>query len=322
MKKSHILFAGTMVWFILSAAGCKNGFATKANSMDINSDTRAYAEQQFNAAYEEIHSLVNSKCRSAAAEDVDPEDMSTWSDADKLEAMAWLGILQDNASETEKLVKDLGIYKDVMNIVKKYDLENCVEIRNTAAQDPSRSISKTTVANSTKTGDIFLSHSYDSSQNGSSVAMLNALTRGYYKHAGVIDKRISGDACILSASNNNDHFDKNKDSGLGAVGYEYISSWTSSGIAVGVARVKNATTSQCNAALDAGKKFIGKPYGLNLDRSSDSSFYCSKVVYRSWLTQGYDLEYNTWYFARGLFVTPQDLYDDSDTIYVCGDKPQ
>ena len=151
--------------------------------------------------------------------------------------------------------------------------------------------------------------------------MLNTLTRGYYKHSGIYDERISSDACILSASNNNDHYKKGESEGVGAVGYEYMSEWTKTDKAVGVVRVKNATDEQCKLALNEGRKWLGKPYGLSLNRKSDDSFYCSKVVYRCWLSQGYDLEYTTWYFAPGLFVTPQDLYDDSDTYFVFGDKP-
>lgn len=320
MKKTLSMLVSAAC-ILLSFVSCKNNFAD-VDKIVVTPETRSYAEKQFAAANDAFRNLVESKCRSVSQDQIDPEDYSTWSPADRLEAAAWLGILNDDAEETIKIAKEYGIYKELMDIVKEYDLENCVNIRNAAARNAARSVTKEQIKNSL-TGDIFLSHSYDSSQAGSSVALLNTLTRGYFKHAGIMDKRRSSDSdyCILSASNNNDHFKKGVSSGLGAVGYESMTTWSDSGIAVGAVRVKNTTAAQCNAALDAGKNWLGKPYGLSLDRDSNSSFYCSKVVYRCWLSQGRDLEYNTWYFWRGLFVTPQDLYDDSDTTYVFGDKP-
>lgn len=321
MKKTLSMLVSAAC-ILLSFVSCKNNFAD-VDKIVVTPETRSYAEQQFAAANDAFRNLVESKCRSVSQDQIDPEDYSTWSPADRLEAAAWLGILNDDAEETIKIAKKYGIYKELMDIVKEYDLENCVNIRNAAARNAARSVTKDKIKNSSKTGDIFLSHSYDSSQAGSSVALLNTLTRGYFKHAGIMDKRQEAisDYCILSASNNNDHFKKGVSSGLGAVGYESKTKWSDSGIAAGVVRVNNTTPAQCNAALDYGAKFLGKPYGLSLDRDSNSSFYCSKVVYRCWLSQGRDLEYNTWYFWRGAFVTPQDLYDDSDTSFVFGDKP-
>lgn len=323
MKKTLLILVSAAC-ILLSFVSCKNNFAD-VDKIVVTPETRSYAEQQFAAANDAFRNLVESKCRSVSQDQIDPEDYSTWSPADRLEAAAWLGILNDDAEETIKIAKEYGIYKELMDIVKEYDLENCVNIRNAAARNAARSVTKEQIKNLSKTGDIFLSHSYDSSQAGSSVALLNTLTRGYFKHAGIIDKRriSASDYCILSASNDNDHFNKANSSltNLGAVGYESTKKWSDSGIAVGVVRVNNTTAAQCNAALDAGKNWLGIKYGLTSARDSNSNFYCSKVVYRCWLSQGRDLEYNTWYFLRGAFVTPQDLYDDSDTTFVFGDKP-
>lgn len=325
MKKIHTLICGTMFCVMFSFSACN--LVTNGEKSVVTPEQRSYAENQINNAYNEIHEILNNKARSVSSE-INPEDSTTWTLADRLEAAAWSDLLNDSFDETEKLAKETGVYDIILDIVKKYDVENCVKIRDAAAtssaeNSSARTISKETIAAYTKTGDIFLSHSDNSSQYGSTVAVLNALTRGYYKHSGIIDRRRTGDACILSASNNNDHFKNGVDSGLGAVGYEYISVWT--GIEdrkVGVIRVKNATETQCNTALDAGKAWLGKPYGFSLDRNSDSQFYCSKVVYRCWLAAGYDLEYTSTFFPRGPFVTPQDLYDDADTVFVCGTSPE
>lgn len=320
MKKNVFFLVTAFCCLCCFTVSCDNKITVDENPVVISTESRSYAEQQFAAANDAFRNLVESKSRSVSEAEIDPEDYSTWPLADRLEAAAWLGILNDDSEETIRIAKEYGVYEDLMDIVKEYDLENCVKIRNSAARSAARSITSSTVSSSAKTGDIFLSHSYDSSLAGSSVALLNTLTRGYYKHSGIYDKRIKGDACVLSASNNNDHFKKGESEGLGAVGYEYMSDWTKTDKAVGVVRVKNATEDQCKSALDKGKDWLGKPYGLSLNRKSDDTFYCSKVVYRCWLSQGFDLEYNTAWFWRGLFVTPQDLYDDSDTVFVCGDK--
>ena len=311
----------TLLSFIFCTISCNNPITEKNNTIDISPEARSYAEQQFSDANNAFRNLVESKCRSVAPETINPEDSSTWAPADRLEAAAWTGILNDDPKETIKLVKEYGLYDDLMKIIKDYDLENCVQIRNDGARNAARSITTSQINSSSKTGDIFLSHSYDSSHAGASVALLYALTKGYYKHAGVMDKRRTSDYCILSASDENDHFTKGVDEGLGAVGYESKAKWSSSGLAVCLMRVKNVTETQCNNALDYGKQFLGKPYGLTTTRDSNDSFYCSKVVYRCWLSQNRDLEYNTWYYIKGPFVTPQDIYDDSDTTYILGDKP-
>lgn len=321
MKKNVFFLVTAFCCLCCFTVSCDNKITVDENPVVISTESRSYAEQQFAAANDAFRNLVESKSRSVSEAEIDPEDYSTWPLADRLEAAAWLGILNDDADETIKIAKEFGVYDELMDIIEQYDLENCVKIRNAGARNSSRSISSGTIKDSAQTGDIFLSHSYDSSLAGSSVAMLNTLTRGYYKHSGIYDEDKGGENCILSSSNDNDYYVKGVSTGIGAVGYESIKKWTSSDKAVGVVRVKNATEDQCRAALDEGKKWLGQPYGFSLNRDSNDSFYCSKVVYRCWLSQGFDLEYNTAWFWRGLFVTPQDLYDDSDTYFVFGDKP-
>jgi hypothetical protein len=42
---------------------------------------------------------------------------------------------------------------------------------------------------------------------------------------------------------------------------------------------------------------MGKPYSVFTNRTDNGSFYCSKVIYRGWLSQGYELEpHDGWYW--------------------------
>jgi hypothetical protein len=88
------------------------------------------------------------------------------------------------------------------------------------------------------------------------------------------------------------------------------------------------------------KQFIGKPWTATCKRTSNDKFYCSKIVYRGWLSRGIELEphdnWNTilqfwrwnyrkkwgvkfwypefhWVTYKDAWVTPTDLDDDNNT---------
>lgn len=72
-------------------------------------------------------------------------------------------------------------------------------------------------------------------------------------------------------------------------------------------RVYGATLAQYQAAKAEGQKHIGKPYNYNFFYiSTTNSFYCSQLVWRAWVNQGYDLN-------DGGAVWPVDLVESSKT---------
>ena len=106
---------------------------------------------------------------------------------------------------------------------------------------------------------------------------------------------------------------------MGAVGYESITKWSTLPYVKAI-RVKNASVSQGQNAVNYVKQFTGCEYSLFVTRPTNEKWYCSKVCYRGWDYVGYDIEYNKWYYPRGYWVTPTDLDDDDDTYYLFGDK--
>lgn len=101
---------------------------------------------------------------------------------------------------------------------------------------------------------------------------------------------------------------------FGRVGYEAVDAWTKDDKRVVALYVKNTTATQAEAAVKEGQKYIGYSYGVS-DRNKNTNFYCSKVVYRCWKSQNIYLDDKS-----DIVVTPQDLYDDEDTIYLFGIK--
>lgn len=230
---------------------------------------------------------------------------------DTIIGLAWNALYSGDTTELVSYLKETKLYQKYLEIVAKYNLTKCQEILDkpsgvTATDSKSQSSSFFT-SSSRYSGDIFLC-----TGGGSVAVILGVLIPGHWDHAGMMDRAApNSSAPILSASDETSH-------GFG-VGYETINKWTKKSSVIAL-RVKGYTTSKGQGAVNYSKQFLGKPYNIFASRDSNSDWYCSKVVWRGWKSQGKDLEYNTWYYFRGVWVTPQDLYEDSDTYYVAGDK--
>lgn len=77
--------------------------------------------------------------------------------------------------------------------------------------------------------------------------------------------------------------------------------------------VKGASSREGIAAVDYCKNQIGEPYNMLSGRWTEDEWYCSKLVWRGWYEQGYDLEGRT-YEPRGTHVTPGDILDSPLTV--------
>ena len=76
--------------------------------------------------------------------------------------------------------------------------------------------------------------------------------------------------------------------------------------------VKGASYRECRDAVDYCMDQIGEPYNIFTGRWSEDEWYCSKLVWRAWYNQGYDIEGRR-YEPRGTHVTPGDILDSSLT---------
>lgn len=189
-------------------------------------------------------------------------------------------------------------------------------------------------------GDIFLKHdksSSGSSNNGNSSSGSNIVNFfiGHWGHAAFVDveKRGNDKSYFLLSAN------VETEQGKSRVGYDKIKDYWSIATEVAICRVKNQSQYERKKSIEYAREFIGKPYNIACKRMSNSHFYCSKVVYRGWLSQGVELEpHNNWIkifkfwrwnykkrigikwwypefktiYIKDPWITPNDLYYDND----------
>lgn len=77
--------------------------------------------------------------------------------------------------------------------------------------------------------------------------------------------------------------------------------------------VKGATTTQKTNAVKYAEAQLGDPYSLATTRWTEDKWYCSKLVWRAWYNQGFDIEGRS-YEPRGTHVTPGDILDSPLTV--------
>lgn len=205
-------------------------------------------------------------------------------------------------------------------IIQQYNLE--AQAKTIASKPRSKSVTSDQLRSPTFiAGDIFLcykngsgSSSSDgnssSGDNSSSVSGMGLLIPGKWKHAGFLDglqKNRTDGYAILSASAQTDR-------GF-CVGYETYKKWTQEN-AVSAYRVNGTNPTIGQNAINYSIQFLGKPFsfltngmgwgtvelilkntlpfttaGINATpRMANDYFYCSKTVYRGWLSQGHELE--------------------------------
>jgi hypothetical protein len=224
---------------------------------------------------------------------------------------AWNAYYTGDTANLEKLIDENGLRGKIDSLVNKYNLKAQQEILDTPSgvmKADSRKIGSTGFFEGFVTGDVLVCQGGKSS---SSAVLIGIVIPGHWKHAGILDRRYpyGWDNPVLSASDATTH-------GF-AVGYESRTKWMEEP-SVGVLRVDGRTDAKAVAAVTYGAQFAGKPYSVFTSRTNNNSWYCSKVVYRSWLSQGINLEPTPWFTDP--WVTPQDLWDDNNTYFVGGDS--
>lgn len=80
------------------------------------------------------------------------------------------------------------------------------------------------------------------------------------------------------------------------------------GFLYGVCAVHGATEDDKSNAVGYANLQIGEPYDLLSGRWTTDKWYCSKLVWRAWYEQGFDLEGRN-LELRGTHVTPGDILD-------------
>ncbi|MBN4050715.1 MAG: hypothetical protein COA82_11230 [Alkaliphilus sp.] len=73
-------------------------------------------------------------------------------------------------------------------------------------------------------------------------------------------------------------------------------------------RVSGTSSSEKSEAVSYAENQIGEPYSLATTHWTTDKWYCSKLVWRAWYNQGFDIEGRT-YEPRGSHVTPGDILD-------------
>jgi hypothetical protein len=265
-----------------------------------------------------------------------------------------------------QFLSDNGLSEKYHDILDRYNID--MHAKNLASRPKSKKVSAADLKSPTYIGgDIFLCYQTGSSSStgtSSSVSGVGMLIAGKWKHSGFLDysrkDRVDGYS-FLSASN--------KVQGGGSkVGYESYDQWSNE-TEVSILRVRNSSAAVGQNAVNYSSNYIGKPFsfldggaggyvsmgayalltgGLSLlasnlsatatPRSADDYWYCSKLVYRGWLSQGRELEtHNDWsrklvfWRWKGIipqfrwvdipdqFITPTDISNDDDISWIGGD---
>ncbi len=223
---------------------------------------------------------------------------------------SWDAYYSGDDSEFKELLKENGLYDDFLEICEKYDLKTQQEYlsqKNTVLSSDSKKNVEASFFDQFVDGDIFVCYGYESFID----ELGTIFTPGRWKHSGMMDKHTpwQGDRniCILSASRNTTH-------GF-AVGYETREKWTHNSTVAAV-RVKGWTAEAARKAVEYCQPFIGADYSVFTGKENENLWYCSKIVYKAWQSQGVDLEPTKW----DAWVTPTDLYNDGDTYLIAGNE--
>lgn len=184
------------------------------------------------------------------------------------------------------------------------------------------------------------------SSSGSNI--VGWLIPGHWDHAAFFDKDKYGHGTnyfLFSASNETEEH-KNNPGVLGRVGYDAYKDYWNIATEVAVDRVTAASHGQAANAVLYSRQFIMREFNFFTTRANNKIFYCSKTVYRGWLSQGYELEPHKdsytglpwmpvlkfwrwnykwvwfvkvwypefkWVIVKDAFVTPTDLDEDNNT---------
>jgi hypothetical protein len=220
---------------------------------------------------------------------------------EQIQAMTWQAMATGKDDNLMQYLKQNSLEEKYLEICDK-------KKKKSEDRVPGKSISTTAfTSTSLQDGDVFLK--YDSSSSGSSNGssggsssgsnVMNWLVPGKWGHAAYIDiqkRTLNDNHYLLSSSNQTDRYEANPNNVMGRSGYDKVVGYWTTASEVAVCRVNNTTAAKRRASLDYIIAYhMNKPWTPLTTRSANDKFYCSKIVYRGWLSQGYELEpHNNW----------------------------
>lgn len=271
-------------------------------------ETKAEAHRVISKAREEFYHGLSSFADMDLNKSVYEIPLEDWPLKEKIIGYAFEAYNTGDETRLVNLLKEEGLYQKYQKISNKYNLAEQHRILRSSDTASVQSVTES-FFDSYYDGDIFLCYGGGDGSSSSSGSGFGDLIPGIWKHSGFMDTDASDpSAPILSAS------DKTT-SGF-CVGYETKTKWAGEA-SVSVWRVSGRTAAKARAAVDYSRNYIGKPYNIFSTRKGDDQWYCSKVVWRGWLSQGIDIEPSPWFTDP--WVTPTDLAEDSDTYWIGGD---
>ena len=212
---------------------------------------------------------------------------------ERIVALAFEAQMTGDDTELIVYLRENGLYNKFQDVTNKYNIQQ--HAKNLSMRPKNASIKRERLlSREFIDGDIFLKYdrSSSASMNNSSVGsnILGWLIPGKWGHAAFLDaarRELNTQHFLLSAS---DQTDRPNNNALGRVGYDKIDSYWTNATEIAVSRVRNANNVQRRAAISHATQFIDRPWSVNTSREANDKFYCSKIVYRGWLSQGYELE--------------------------------
>lgn len=310
IKKLCFLFSAILL------CSCNQSLKSSEEVIQPTKDEYNIATEQFNLAKTECYKLIENSC----SRNVDGTDVSK-----ELEEIAWECDCIQNYEKLIKRLKYYGLYDNFVKIIKNYDVTKHLYTMENYTDSTERTISSATFdSDSLRNGDILLGSTYANGGGGSSMgnSIAAIFIAGDWKHAGLYTTKHKDEKYYsFSASDKAEILTPgviDRKSNIGRVGFEHVSYWLNRK-KVNIRYVKNASDAQSEQALKSVLQFEGYPFAFTNNRDSNDKWYCSKLVYRAWKTQGFNLESDAGK-NQGLYVTPTDIYKDTDTAYRFGDK--
>ncbi len=130
---------------------------------------------------------------------------------------------------------------------------------------------------------------------------------GHWRHAGIYQQVSYNDS--TSSREKGRIIDAHPDRGVAATKWEFWQYEYKKLGAFGVPSLFTGSTPIRRTIADKAASYIGKPYLISTNKSSEDSFYCSKLIWLAFKFKNIDLDSN-----EGLYVLPDDIVNKNDLV--------
>ena len=292
LKKQKLAAIASIAALVVIVTACNDGIIDERDlSKATIPQTKEQASEQLDLAREDFYRQINSASKSITNP---PEEMTL---RDYITGLALEAGMSGDSSKLMTFLDDNGL-KDIYDAV--YESHNAEECNRILAERGSRSITPD-YANSFGIGTIFLWYGISPATEW--------LIKGHWKHAALrginnLDKQtITAGSSVGNGPNgvNYYRYDQTIKDGNTSVWW-----------------VGGATAAHGQGAVNYAASQLGEPFGIMSAHDDTTAWYCGKIVWRSWYSQGWNIEEHDWDIDN-YHILAQAIADDTDTYRIGGD---